>query len=95
MNNLAYNIHNTDPTQELHIVDKPEIEWIDTKTAAEIMNVELSTVSKLCRNGKLHCRQHGAGHRSIWEVDKASAEAYEKTSGGRGNKIDFSNKQSD
>lgn len=72
----------------------PETEWIDTKTAAAIMDVELSTVSKLCRQKKLRCRQHGTGHRSVWEVDKASAEAYEKTSGGRGNKIDYSNKQS-
>jgi hypothetical protein len=60
-----------------------QIEWISTHTAAEIMDVELSTVSKLCRDGKLVCRQHGTGQRSIWEVSKASAMAYQKTVGGR------------
>lgn len=82
MSSLAYNIHNTERSEGLRIVDKP-IEWIDTKEAAEIMKVELSTVSALCRKKKIHCRQHGTGHRSVWEVDKASAMAYQKSVGGR------------
>jgi len=62
--------------------EKP-IEWITTNEAAEIMDVALSTVSRLCRQGELNCRQFGEGKRSIWQVDKASAEAYEKSVGGR------------
>lgn len=58
-------------------------EWISTHEAAEIMGVELTTVSTLCRKGKLVCRQHGTGQRSIWEVDKTSAMLYRKTKGGR------------
>lgn len=66
------------------VIDMSEqIEWISTHEAAAIMQVELTTVSTLCRKGKLVCRQHGTGHRSIWEVDKQSALLYKKTVGGR------------
>jgi phage terminase Nu1 subunit (DNA packaging protein) len=60
-----------------------QIEWITTHEAAAIMQVELTTVSTLCRKGKIVCRQHGTGRRSIWEVSKQSAMAYQKTVGGR------------
>jgi excisionase family DNA binding protein len=75
--------------KELNMTEQPE--WITTREAADIMDVELSTVSRLCREKKLKCRQFGEGRRSIWEVDKASAEAYQKTVGGRGKEIDYSN----
>jgi excisionase family DNA binding protein len=58
-----------------------ETEWITTHEAAELMQVELSTVSKLCRKGDLTCRQHGTGRRSVWEVSKQSALAYQKVIG--------------
>ena len=78
---------NDNDYQEIEVVSvqklPPETEWIDTKEAADIMNVALSTVSALCRRGKIECRQHGEGRRSVWEVDKASAMTYVKSVGGR------------
>lgn len=65
------------------VMSEHETEWIETSEAAEIMGVELSTVSALCRKGTINCRQYGKGRRSIWEVDKASAMTYQKSVGGR------------
>jgi phage terminase Nu1 subunit (DNA packaging protein) len=65
------------------MVMSEQIEWVTTHEAAEIMDVKLSTVSALCRSGVVVGRQHGSGHRSVWEVDKQSALAYKKSVGGR------------
>ena len=87
MSDLAYTNPDIYDYQEIVIVSKkqlpPETEWISTQEAAEIMDVELSTVSALCRKGSIECRQHGTGRRSVWEVNKASAMMYRKTKGGR------------
>ena len=76
----AHDIHSQIGT----IMTEKQIEWISTAEAAEIMDIALSTVSRLCREtDKLVCRQFGKGYRSIWQVSRASAEAYEKSVGGR------------
>jgi hypothetical protein len=70
-------------------------EWITTKEAAVIMNVALSTVSRLCRKSRhepeptLVCRQFGEGYRSTWQVSKSSAKAYVKSVGGRPRKVNL------
>lgn len=54
--------------------------WITTEAAAEIMDVAEETVRRLCREGdKLKCRKF----RRDWQVDRESAEAYQKSEGGR------------
>lgn len=55
------------------------IEWIEPADAAVIMGVSVRTVQSLCQRGNIHCKKWGRS----WMVDKASAEAYEKTEGGR------------
>jgi hypothetical protein len=69
-----------------------KVEWITTAEAAVLLDMDLSSVSRLCRLKKINCRQHGSGHRSIWEVDKASAIAYrdsDKDVGGRPKKTEL------
>jgi hypothetical protein len=78
--------------QEMRVMSKQEIEWITTVEAAEILDMELSSVSRLCRDKKINCRQHGTGHGSVWDVDKASVIEYrdkEKPVGGRPRKTNL------
>jgi prophage antirepressor-like protein len=81
-------------SQELRIMDTPETEWISTKEAADILDMELSSVSRLCRDEKLTCRQFGEKQRSVWLVDKTSVIEYrdkDKPVGGRPRKQDSKN----
>jgi hypothetical protein len=56
-----------------------ETEWITTKEAAEIMEVEYQSVALLCRTGKIICQKFG----DVWQVNRKSAEDYVKSKGGR------------
>ena len=69
-------------TNEVWIMDKPVREWITTKEAAEIMGITQQAVQRLCRREVIECQRFGRW----WKVSKASAERYEITPGGRGNK---------
>lgn len=60
-----------------------DVEWITTIEAAEIMGVEQPSVGRLCKSGAILCRKWG----NYWQVSKESAEAYIKTTGGRGKKV--------
>jgi hypothetical protein len=89
MSNLAYNIRNTEITQELRIMDKPiEIEWILVSEAAGIANMHIESIRRLCRKGSIECRQL-IEKASAWEVDKDSLIRYlntDKKFGGRPSK---------
>lgn len=56
-----------------------EAEWITTKQAAEIMDIEFQSVAMLCRTGKIICQKFG----EVWQVSRKSAEEYVKSLGGR------------
>jgi excisionase family DNA binding protein len=71
-------------TQGLFIVEK--VEWLTTEDAAAIMGVTDETVRRLCRDKAINCRKWVRS----WQVDKASAEAYVKSVGGRPPKKDES-----
>lgn len=58
-------------------------QWISTTEAATIMKITVTSVGRLCKKGSIKCRQHGKGHRSIWEVWREDAENYERDFGGR------------
>src|SRR5262245_31723366 len=64
--------------------ERETVEWITTADAARIMDVKVRTVQSLCQRGNIHCKQWGRS----WMVDKASAETYRKTEGGRPPKTD-------
>jgi excisionase family DNA binding protein len=64
--------------QEIVIVSTkkmPPVEWIRASEAAEIMNVSISNVYYLCREGKIECRKWG----NTWQVSKADAENYKRS----------------
>ena len=87
MSNLAYNICNTEITQELRIMDKPT-EWILVSEAAGIANMHIESIRRLCRKGSIECRQL-IEKASAWEVDKDSLIRYlntDKKFGGRPSK---------
>jgi DNA-directed RNA polymerase specialized sigma24 family protein len=67
-------------------VVKKQIEWVSTLEAAAIMNVTDETVRRLCRDKAIRCRKWVRS----WQVDRASAEAYVKSVGGRPPKKDES-----
>jgi hypothetical protein len=66
-----------------------EIEWILIRDAADIADMHIESIRRLCRSGDIKCRQLIKGA-SAWEVDKASLIAYlnsDKNVGGRPRKI--------
>lgn len=56
-----------------------EAEWITTREAAEIMDIEYQSVALLCRQKKIVCEKFG----DVWKVSRESAESYVKSVGGR------------
>ena len=57
--------------------------WLTTGEAAEVMGITPQAVQNLCRRGAIKSRRFG----HYWQVDKAAAENYERSVGGRGNKL--------
>ena len=60
-----------------------EKEWLTTTQAAIVMDITPQAVQNLCRRGAIECRRFG----HYWQVNKSDAENYEKSVGGRGNKL--------
>lgn len=50
-------------------------EWIDTATAAELMETTRANVTYLCRANKIRCEKFGRD----WKVSKQDAEDYIKS----------------
>jgi hypothetical protein len=61
-------------------------EWITVAEAAAIMGLKhIESVRRLCRKGKITCRQFVEGV-STWEVLRTDAEKYRRDYGGRPHK---------
>jgi hypothetical protein len=84
---------NDNDYQEIEIVSKKQFggskpEWILIKEAAELADMHIESIRRLCRKGSIECRQLIAKV-SPWEVDKSSLIAYlneDKDVGGRPHK---------
>lgn len=62
-----------------------DTEWILIKEAAELADMHIESIRRLCRNNEIECRQLIKGV-SAWEVDKQSLLLYmakPKDKGGR------------
>lgn len=84
---LTVDLQPIDYYQEVVPVSKTQlpIEWISTKEAAAIMDIDRDTVANYCRLGKLECRKFGRD----WQVNKTAAVAFVKSNSGRPKKDDL------
>lgn len=84
MNSMLSSVH-TDVSNEKVWTMSEQIEWILIKDAAEIADMHIESIRRLCRKGSIECRQL-IEHASAWEVNKDSLIRYlntDKQFGGR------------
>lgn len=72
---------NSHDVKDIPMSEEKKPEWILIKDAAEMMNLHIESVRRLCRNETIKCRQ--LYKNAPWEVWREDAENYERNYGGR------------